>query len=344
MRRLGTVLERLGTVLGCSEPSPPVPPPTRSTRIEKDECMNEQMQMIEKLRKKVLWRYIVMIVLPFAAGISAILMLRRGMLTSGVPLVVVGSMVVLFIILLVISTKAKKEYRAYYKANYIDAMIKEVIPNGQYLPDQGFPGTMIANTGLIYMGNIYHSEDLITGVYNNVEFRRADVLIQEETRDSDGDTTTTTYFKGRWMIFESNKYFEADLQVIQKGFGYAQKRTGIFTRKTARRHAIETEDVTFNKEFKCLCQNDQEAFYLMTPVLMQGLMRLAAESDGKIMVGFVNNLIHVAIKSNKNSLEPPVFHRISDNDIREIQREIHAVTSFVEGMRIDNKIFMQTKY
>ena len=71
--------------------------------------MNEQMQMIEKLRKKVLWRYIVMIVLPFAAGISAILMLRRGMLTSGVPLAVVGSMVVLFIILLVISTKAKKE-------------------------------------------------------------------------------------------------------------------------------------------------------------------------------------------------------------------------------------------
>ena len=54
-----------------------------STHIEMVECMNEQMQMIEKLRKKVLWRYIVMIVLPFAAGISAILMLRRGMLTSG---------------------------------------------------------------------------------------------------------------------------------------------------------------------------------------------------------------------------------------------------------------------
>ena len=73
-------------------------------------------------------------------------------------------------------------------------------------------------------------------------------------------------------------------------------------------------------------------------------MKLAAESDGKIMVGFVNNLIHVAIKSNKDSLEPPVFHRVSDTNIREIQNEIHAVTSFVEGMRIDNKIFMQTRY
>ena len=77
---------------------------------------------------------------------------------------------------------------------------------------------------------------------------------------------------------------------------------------------------------------------------MQGLMKLAAESDGKIMVGFVNNRIHVAIRSKNDSLEPPVFRRVSDADVREIQREIHAVTSFVEEMRIDNKIFMQTKY
>ncbi len=306
--------------------------------------MNEQMLMIEKLRKRVLWQYIVMIIIPIAAGIAAIVTLRGSMMSGGVPLVIVGSMTLLFIVFLITSSKAKKKFRTYYKANYINAMIKEVIPTGQYLPDQGFPSAMISNTGLISMGNIYHSEDLITGVYNNVEFRRADLLIQDETRDSDGNTTTATYFRGRWMVFESNKYFEADLQIIQKGFGYAQKRTGIFTRKTDRRHAIDTEDVTFNKEFKCLCQNDQEAFYLLTPVLMQGLMRLAAESDGKIMVGFVNNLIHVAIKSNKDSLEPPVFHRVSDKDIREIQREIHAVTSFVEGMRIDNKIFMQTKY
>ena len=299
--------------------------------------------MIEKLRKKVLWQYIVMIVLPFIVVFGAIALLRRGNLGVGM-LVFVGMLVLAFFILLITSSKAKKEYRAYYKGHYIDAMIKSVIPSVQYLPDQGYPSAMISNTGLVLMGNIYHSEDLITGIYNNVEFRRADVLIQDETTDSDGQTSTTTYFRGRWMIFESNKYFEADLQIIQKGFGYAQKRTGIFTRKVNRRHPIETEDMTFNKEFKCLCQNDQEAFYLLTPILMQGLMKLAAESDGKIMVGFVNNLIHVAIKSNKDSLEPPVFHSVSDKDIREIQREIHAVTSFVEGMRIDNKIFMQTKY
>ena len=305
--------------------------------------MNEHMNMIEHLRKRVLIRYIIAIVIVFAVIFGSIFALRQG--SSGMPLLIgVGILVLAFIIVLINSTKANKQYRSYYKTHYIDAMIKSVIPSGQYQPDQGFPSAMISSTGLIMMGNIYNSEDLITGVYNNVAFQRADVLIQDETTDSEGHSTTTTYFRGRWMVFESNKYFQADLQILQKGFGYAQKRTGIFTRKTDRRHAIETEDMAFNKEFKCFCQNDQEAFYLLTPILMQGLMKLAAESDGKIMVGFVNNVIHVAIKSNKDSLEPPVFRRISDKDILEIQREIHAVTSFVEGMRIDNKIFMQTKY
>ena len=182
--------------------------------------MNEHMNMIEHLRKKVLLRYIIAIVIVFAVIFGSIFALRQG--SSGMPLLIgVGILVLAFIIVLINSTKANKQYRLYYKTHYIDAMIKSVIPSGQYQPDQGFPEAMIANTGLVVTGNRYHSEDLITGVYNNVEFQRADVLIQNETTNQEGQTETTTYFRGRWMIFESNKYFQADLQIIQKGFSYA---------------------------------------------------------------------------------------------------------------------------
>jgi hypothetical protein len=301
------------------------------------------MIMIERLRKKIFWMYIIAIVLLLVDIVGLFIWFRQA--STDISFLIIGGILFLAsITIFILSAKVNKKYRTYYKTHYIDAMIKSAIPSGQYQPDQGFPEAMIANTGLVVTGNRYHSEDLITGVYNNVEFQRADVLIQNETTNQEGQTETTTYFRGRWMIFESNKYFQADLQIIQKGFSYAQKRTSIFYKKANRRHPIETEDMTFNKEFKCLCQNDQEAFYLLTPVLMQGLMKLAAESDGKIMVGFVNNVIHVAIKTNKDSLEPPIFHKISDKNIREIQREIYAVTSFVEGLRIDNKIFMQTRY
>lgn len=305
--------------------------------------MNEHLMQIEQMRKSVMLRKLLLIFLPIAVLIGSFFFFRKRepMLIAVVPFIAIFLDALVYLIFV---RKRMREYRDFYKRNYVNAMIRSVIPSAQYHPEQGFPSRMINQTGLIMMGNIYKSEDLIEGDHNNVHFRRADLLIEDEYRDSDGDTHTVTYFKGRWMIFESNKYFEADLQVIQKGFGHARRRTGIFTRKVDRRHAFETEDVTFNNQFKCLCQNESEAFYLLTPVLMQGLMRLAAESDGKVMVGFVDNLIHVAIQSSKDYLEPPVFHKVSDKEILDIQKEIHAVTSFVEGLRLDRKIFMQEKY
>lgn len=158
-----------------------------------------------------------------------------------------GSIVFTIIFYALIYRKKLNEYRNYYKTHYVFDMVRQVIPDAVYQPEYGFPRQQIAQTGLMMMGNIYKSEDYIRGTYNNVAFERSDVLIQDESSDSDGHSSTTTYLRGRWMIFESNKNFEADLQIIQQGFGYAKKRTGIFTKKTERRHAFKTEDEQFKR-------------------------------------------------------------------------------------------------
>ena len=88
-----------------------------------------------------------------------------------------------------------------------------------------------------------------------------------------------------------------------------------------------------------LCQDDSEAFYLLTPGVMQSLMTLVQRLDGKVMVGFVDNKMHVAVNSKKDSLEPP-WRTITDEDINEVTREINAITSFVVSMNLDRKIFL----
>ena len=57
------------------------------------------------------------------------------------------------------------------------------------------------------------------------------------------------------------------------------------------------------------------------------------------MVGFVDNQLHVVVKSNKNSLEPPFWRAFNENDLNEVQREINAITGFVESLNLDRKIF-----
>ncbi len=308
--------------------------------------MNEQMDIIEGMRKKVMRLHIFMWIAPILgviiAGCGAAFMNNKEDYESSISLFMmlpffIGLFEIVFHLIFV--RKKQAEYRNYYKTHYVYDMVRQSIPDAMYQPDYGFPSQQIAQTGLMQMGNIYKSEDYIRGSYNHVAFERSDILIQDETTDSDGHSSTTTYLRGRWMIFESNKDFEADLQIIQHGFAHARRKTGIFTKKAERRHTFKTEDEQFNKMFTCLCQNEVEAFYLLTPGLMQGLMRLAAQSDGKIMVGFVANQLHVAINSHKDYLEPPIYHSPNNNDIMQVQNEINAVTSFVEGLNLDRKIF-----
>jgi hypothetical protein len=292
--------------------------------------MNDQLQTLEGYRKKV----------------TATFKWALVLVVGGLPLVFIGLgllYVVCFLagIVLLVFVRSKREgdYKEYFKDTFVRSLLQNMIPGSDYEPKNGFPREFIRGTGLMLMGSIYNSEDYIKGTYNGVAFERADVVIEDESTDSDGNTTTTTYLRGRWMVFESNKDFSADLQIVQKGFGYANRRKSIFVKKVDRRHEFQTEDEEFNKKFQCLCQNESEAFYLLTPGIMQGLMKLAAEADGKIMVGFVDNRLHVVVNSRKDSLEPPIFRAFSEKDFEEVKREFYAITSFVETVNLDRKIF-----
>ena len=293
--------------------------------------MDEQIRTLESMRKRVLHADIAVFAIAVGGFIFSIFSLHLFLMFPAIILAILAYFLLV--------RKKSKEYKDYYKNVFVRGMIRQVIPDAEYEPGKGFPRELIRETGLMLMGNIYSSEDYIRGSYNNVSFERADILIQDESTDSDGNTTTTTYLRGRWMIFESNKNFEADLQLIQKGFGYANKRRGLFTKKADRRHEFKTEDEAFNKTFQCLCQNESEAFYLLTPGVMQGLLRLASQTDGKIMVGFVDNRLHVAVNSKKDSLEPPVFRSFNNGDFDEVRNEINAITGFVESVNLDRKIF-----
>ena len=236
--------------------------------------------------------------------------------------------------------KNQKKYRSYFKQIFVTRLIKDIMPDAEYYPERGFSSELISKTGLMMMGNRYGSEDYVKGVYNGVAFERADMYIADESTDSEGHTTTTTYLQGRWMIFETNKDFSADLQVIQKGFGYAKKKKGLFTRKAERRHVFQTEDEAFNKQFTCLCQDETEAFYLLTPGMMQSLMKLTSEAPGKVMVGFVENRIHVAVHTGKDSLEPSIFKQLDyEKERRAVAAEMNAITSFISALNLDRRIF-----
>lgn len=238
--------------------------------------------------------------------------------------------------------RRQKEFRSAYKQLVINNAAAGMFDRYLYSPEAGISRDEIAATGIMSLGNRYSSEDMVEGVYKGVSFRRADMYIADH-RSNGKSSYTVVYLRGSWLTFQYNKKFLADLQVCTKDFGYERAKTSrLFNSKEERRHKFETESIEFNRAFDCNCQQDAEAFYLLTPRVMQMLLLLKDEFDCPFMVGFVNNQLHFALNSGKNNMEPSVFGELNYTaEIEKNRRELKIITNIVDSLAIDRQIFTE---
>ena len=232
-----------------------------------------------------------------------------------------------------------KQYKRDYKDSIVETLFSETFDKVSYLPDSGFSEEMIRGTGLIMLGNRYRSEDLISGSFKGIPFRRSDVLIQEHHQNGK-NSYTVTLFQGRWITLNYNRHFEHDLQLIQKGFGYSNKKSTFLTGRNSRRHKVEFENEDFNRAFDCYCQDTNEAFYLLPPHILEDILKYASIADGKVMIGFTGSLCHLAIENGKDTLEPSLFRPVSyTNDILPVKTEVNAIADFINLLNLDRDIY-----
>ena len=182
------------------------------------------------------------------------------------------------------------------------------------------------------------------GKYKNIGFCQADVHIEEEhqSTDSEGHTTThyVTIFRGRWMIFDFNKTFKANVQVCQKGFGNNKVINSIFSKST-RYQKIQMESTDFNKRFLVYAQDAHDAFYIITPHIMEKIIKLSGDSKGKILLCFINNQLHVGLYDNDDSFEPSSCFSTIDTErvTQDVLSDINKITMFVDELELDNDLF-----
>jgi hypothetical protein len=196
------------------------------------------------------------------------------------------SVVIGTFITIIATSKLKNQYRRDFKNKFVLKSLENKFTDLYYNPDKGIPYSIIDATQMMNMGDKYHSEDYISAKYKDIKFEQADVHIEEEheSTDSDGNTTTTyiTIFKGRWMIFDFNKEFKADVQISQKGFTNSRVKK-FFGKKDELFKKVTMESENFNSKFNVYAQNEHDAFYIITPSLMERIERLAVRNKGKML-------------------------------------------------------------
>lgn len=236
------------------------------------------------------------------------------------------------IIIIALTTREEAEaYRKSYKSYFVEQNLRKIFTNLSYDHQEGLDKSLLRQTGMVNTGDAYVSNDLTVARYRTTKFIQADATIQEAHTDSDGNTTYTIIFRGRFMFFEFPKKFDYKLELIGKKFySYLIPKKDA---KTGRKmQKISTESTDFNRNFKIYGQDGFESFYLLDPAMIDKIDRLAARYGYKVLLGFIDNTLLVALDDGKDSFEPPKANKPIDEsaELAKINNDIRVITDFVD--------------
>jgi hypothetical protein len=303
--------------------------------------MNEQITNLEGLREKIVKHMLTILSVSIILALTVVYLvaIRSHIIQLGFFLLAfVGAGTFIVLGYATGYFKKVKEFKSGYKKIFVEGPFQEAFGKVYCDFNNGISKHIIEGTDLMRMGNRYYTNDYIKGTYKNVGFERADIKIQHHTSNGK-QSRTVTYFNGRWLILEFNKNFHFDLQIIGKGFYYTQKNNSFFTSEKNRRHKIEMEDIHFNEDFSVYAQDEHEAFYILTPQFMATLKDMYNSMDGDLMLGFVDNKLHVAIHTRKDAMEPSLFRSVKDPNLGEVQREINTIIHIIDELNLDRDLY-----
>lgn len=242
----------------------------------------DTMQKLENLRKKItLYEY-----LPLGLGLAGFI-LPEIFDTYIYGLVGISAALVSAVIFRSQAPYLKKEYRDLYKNTFVIPTLNSMLDDVEYDWHMGFTDIEVMGFGIIKIGNRFKSEDYISASYKGVKFRQADVVIKNETGRGQ-DKNVQTYFSGRMFEFDFSSKVVANVKVFSKSYLSYLNLAG---------EEVEMEDVDFNKCFHVFSLNALEAFYILTPQMMEKLTAINRHypniafrfAPGKLYVGIVTD-------------------------------------------------------
>lgn len=213
----------------------------------------------------------------------------------------------------------KRAYHAFnlsFKNDFVLPIIQQsgFFQNLSYSPQGGFSYNEIRDSAVVASGDpkYYHSEDFLSGTYRGIGFLYGDVETKHIV-SSGKRREVRTIFEGqvmRFSTFDETKRSFGYLQIFEKGFLFNVKGW------TAQ-NKIQTENEAFNKRFQVYSADALNAFYILTPQMLEQIMHFADEVGEQISITFTGPMMYVAIHRIRS-----MFNAYIDKPVQQQQEDI----------------------
>lgn len=213
----------------------------------------------------------------------------------------------------------------------VTAALQEVFTQVEYRPQNHLSEAVVRNTDMGFPFDVdkITGSDYVRGNYRGADIEMSDMQLINVTYTTDSKGRSrrqeTTVFKGLWLICDFGKALSADLRLSERSALFGKLAIG----------GIKTESEAFNQRFYIQSQSQHDAFYILTPHMMEYILSMDAKGGGDTYMRFLKEgKVHIAINSGRNAFEMGSLN----TDVAALRQkfvgEIRYVTDIIDQLRL----------
>ena len=166
--------------------------------------------------------------------------------------------------------------------NTAQSILKEFDSNLEYYPTNGYKKEEYYKLYFAEPCDRFSSEDLI--VNDSTGFYSADILVESEHEDDDGNTYYSTEYDGSLAKMDIK---DIGCTIILGGLSkYSSIRNKEFQK-------VLFENDSFNKEFLCFTNNEFTSYKILTPDIMEEFIRIRENMLDDIDIRIINDKLYI---------------------------------------------------
>lgn len=175
--------------------------------------------------------------------------------------------------------------------------------------------------------------DHVRAMYKGMELEFSDIKLVD--RRSNGKSTSyVTVFEGLWLVCDFGKPISSGILLRERNGASIR-----FLEKIGHGgNVIETENAAFNEKFLIVCEDQHDAFYVLTPHMMEYILEMDARGMGVSYLRFTRDgKVHIAIHTGKDLFEVDTKTQ-PDMMIEKFLQEIHYVTGLIDTLHLSDTV------
>ncbi len=222
--------------------------------------------------------------------------------------------------------------------NIISGVLNEVFDTVDYAPFGHIPDSALGSAHMCFPFTYdkVGGSDYLKAEYKGLPIELSDIELYHVESYYDEETqmwkdNEQEVFRGQWLICDFGKELSGEVHLSANTKAL---------RKQCKSTRIEMENPAFNEHFIVNAETAQEAYYILTPHMMEYILAASGRSGGEVYMGFLRGgKLHIAIKTGRDFFELGRSNVNTETLRRKFLDELHWFTDIIDELRLVDTLY-----